>query len=217
MAVGLIIYAYRNTKDTVDIEFRIHINEELIRETTYGEPPTFAIWIEHPVDHSSKTIFVTNRAGLGDWEGKAEVPSALPMWFNTFQLDKGLNSNDNTSEPSITGATPQPGYFVTRARVEANSSWICWIEVNLSGDYNDFYPEFEYSRSYEDLYGTGQPALLYKVEVNGVIGNSYAPDPVGMSIHSISEIIQPINGITTAQDIFDEIDINIVRPQPKIF
>jgi len=51
---------------------------------------------------------VTRRAGIGDWEGKASVPDALPRWFELFTVnDKGQDGKDAIKEPSlfITGAT----------------------------------------------------------------------------------------------------------------
>jgi len=44
----LIFYAFAGTWNKTDIEFRIHINEQLLRESTFGESPTFAIWLEEP-------------------------------------------------------------------------------------------------------------------------------------------------------------------------
>ncbi|MBK8884884.1 MAG: hypothetical protein IPN67_21795 [Bacteroidales bacterium] len=70
IAVCLVIYAYVRTINKTDLEFRIHINEKLVRESTFGESPTFAIWLEDPLAGTVKTIFVTSRAGLGDWKVK---------------------------------------------------------------------------------------------------------------------------------------------------
>ena len=34
-----------------------------------------------------QTVFVTKRAALGDWEGKASVPVALPKWFEVYKSE----------------------------------------------------------------------------------------------------------------------------------
>ena len=68
VAGGLVLYAFARTINKTELEFRIHINEKLVRESTFGESPTFAIWLEDPVTGKVKTIFVTSRAGLGDWK-----------------------------------------------------------------------------------------------------------------------------------------------------
>ncbi|MDD2497560.1 MAG: hypothetical protein PHY90_05450, partial [Desulfitobacteriaceae bacterium] len=57
----LVAFAYIRTWGKTEIEFKIHINEELILQSVYGESPTFAIWLENPDTGDSKTIFVTNR------------------------------------------------------------------------------------------------------------------------------------------------------------
>lgn len=216
-----ILYAYRGTWGKEDIEFRIHINEKLVRETVYGESPTFAIWLEDPETGVDRTVFVTRRAASGDWEGKAEVPAALPLWFEVYKKEQGaghLPTYDQPAPIAITGATPRPGYFTTRARVKEGSSWICWIEVNLSGDYNEYYRQYDPVTHAEDTYGTGQPALVYKATIRAVKGTVVIPEIAGMSVPEAPEgpILQPLKGITTAKNIFDEISIAVVKPKPKI-
>ncbi len=224
LAIAIIIavlYAYRGTWGKTDIEFRIHINEQLVQESAFGEPPTFAIWLENPVSGDKRTVFVTRRAAIGDWEGKAEVPVALPQWFEVYKAENETNELpgfEKEASISVTGATPKPGYFVTRARVDAGSKWICWIEVNLSGDYNEFYQEYNQVEKIEDEFGTGQPALLYKAELVAAKGTVIIPEIAGITMVNSPDghILQPLNGITTALSIFDEISITIRRPNPKI-
>ena len=86
----LVIIAYSRTWGKTDIECKIHINEQLVLESVYGESPSFAIWIENPENGMMKTIFVTSRAGLNDWEGKTEVPVALPAWDEINEKEKEL-------------------------------------------------------------------------------------------------------------------------------
>ncbi len=221
VVAAVILYAYRGIRGKVDIEFRIHINEQLVRETVYGESPTFAIWLEDPATGKSKTIFVTRRAAAGDWEGKAEVPVALPLWFEIYKEETrsaNLPTYDHPAPIAITGATPQPGYFTTRVRVDAGSSWICRIEMNLSGDYNEFYLQYDPEKKVEDAYGSGQPALVYMAKLKAVEGTTVIPQIEGMSVPGAPgrHILQPVKGITTAKDIFDEISIAVVKPKPKI-
>lgn len=217
----LLLFAYRGTWGKTDIEFRIHINEQLIRESTYGESPTFAIWLEDPLTGTRQTVFATRRVAEGDWEGKAEVPVALPLWFESYKIEHNTRNLPNYNNPApmaITGATPKPGYFKTRARVNTGSQWICWVEVNLSGDYNDHYQEYDEIRQIEDEYGTGQPAIVYRAEINADEGKTTIPEIAGMCIQNTPDgkIIQALTGITTARDIFDEISIVTVKPNPKI-
>jgi hypothetical protein len=212
----LVFYAYARTWGKTEIEFRIHINEELVLKSVYGESPTFAIWIESPETKKTKTIFVTSRAGVNDWEGKVEVPTALPAWDSINRKEKKSNQADMDID-AVTGATPQPGYFTTRVRVNPESKWTCWIEMNLAGDYNEHYKEFDEESKTTDEFGTGQPAIVYKADIEAVNGNTVVPEVVGMSIlKEEREIVQPLEGITSALDVFDEIAIVIVKPRPKI-
>jgi hypothetical protein len=217
----LVLFAFARTWNKTDIEFRIHINEKLIQVSTFGEPPTFAIWIENPETKVTQTIFATRRAASGDWEGKAAVPAALPRWFEVFKIENQSKNVPNYEKPAplaITGATPKPGYFKTRVRVTPGSKWNCWIEVNLSGDFNEQYKEFNEEQKMTDEFSTGQPALLYKAEIEAVKGKIIKPEIFGMSLLDPKEgnIIRPLKGITTAADIFDEISIAIIKPTPRI-
>lgn len=218
---GILLYAYRGTWGKTDIEFRIHINEQLVLESAFGESPSFAIWLEDPLTGRNQTVFVTRRAAVGDWEGKAEVPVALPVWFEVYKIENETEDLPNIEKPApvaVSGATPKPGYFKTRARVDSGSKWICWIEVNLSGDYNDSYQEYDQIEKIEDEYGRGQPALLFKAELEAIEGIVMTPEIAGMCVLDAPEgnMIQPLKGITTALRIFDEINIAIVKPNPKI-
>jgi len=218
---GVVLFAYRDTWGKTDIEFRIHINEQLVRESVFGESPSFAIWLEDPATGIEQTVFVTGRAGAGDWEGKAEVPVALPLWFEVYKTEnetKDLPNYEKAASLTVTGATPKPGYFTTRVRVNSGSEWICWIEVNLSGDYNDYYPSFNQITMTEDEFGSGQPALIYKAKIKADEGIEIIPEIAGMCVLNTSDgnIIQPQKGITSATSIFDEISIVVVKPKPKI-
>jgi len=221
VAAGLVIYAYRGTRGKTDIEFRIHINQQLVQESAFGESPTFAIWLEEPSTGRCKTIFVTRRAALGDWEGKAEVPSALPCWFEVYKSEnqtRELPGVEKQAPVAVTGATPEPGYFITRARVGAGTSWKCWIEVNLSGDYNEHYQEYNEEAKTIDAFANGQPALIYSVVIDAVEGSAVTPSITGMCLPDSpgDSLIRPLKGITTAKSVFDEINITLKKPNPSI-
>lgn len=221
LAGALLLFAYRGTRGKVDILFRIHINEELVRESAFGEVPTFSIWLEDPSTGACQTVFVTRRMGEGDWEGKAEVPTALPFWSEVFRKENETKAEDPgavQASIAVTGATPEPGYFTTRTRVKTGSDWICWIEMNLSGDYNSHYRAYDQVEMKEDVYGTGQPALVYRALIRASEGIEISPGIEGMSVNNPADgpLVRPLEGITTAAEVFDEISISVVRPNPKI-
>lgn len=218
---GLILFAFAKTWNKTEIEFLIHINQELVQQSAFGESPTFAIWLEDPGNGLTHTAYVTRRAGVGDWEGKKEVPVALPLWFEINKAEKQRKSSDAENfqdEMFITGATPVPGYFRTRVRVQPGSQWICWIEVNLAGDYNDAFQEYNPETHIQDEFATGQPALLYRAEVEVLKEGNVVPKISGMCIFNKENkvTVVPLHGITTATEVFDEISITVVRPKPRI-
>lgn len=215
---ALVLYAYSNSWGKTELLIRIHINEELVRESGFGESPTFAIWLEKPETGETHTIYATRRAADGDWEGKAEVPVALPKWFSTRKSVSNIEAESGNVD-GYSGATPKPGYFTKSVQIAPGSKWNCWIEVNLSGDFNENYSESKNSENEADKYLSGQPALLYRAEIIGNIGNTVVPVIVGMTMVSsdTGKIVRPVEGITTAAKIFDEISLSVVRPKPKIF
>lgn len=215
------------TRGRTLIQVDIHQNKKLIHLSTFAEPPQFAIWLENPVTQELKNIFVTHRVAVGDWEGKANVPVALPQWFRLFRGNSnssgsaesaGLYSSQKNNDLVISGATPKADFFSIRVEVKPESEWICWIEMNLAGDFNEAFPEFDIETLTEDEFSNGQPALLFRSEVKAIENSSFIPvitaqtiwDDGSVSVESVSE------GITTARYVFDTINISVIRPKPKL-
>ena len=218
---GLVIFAFVRTLNKTELEFLIHINEELVQHSVFGESPTFAIWLEDPDNGQTYTAYATRRVATGDWEGKADVPVALPLWSEIFKSEKNNRSGDAGQagdELISTGATPLPGYFRSRVRVNPGSNWICWIEYNLSGDYNETYPQYNPETHAEDEWGTGQPALLLKAEIEAVKDRVVVPEIAGTCVldQEGKALVEPLHGITTATEVLDEISISVVKPKPRI-
>jgi len=212
---GFVIW---RTKGRVQVEFNIHINQNTIYLSTYSEPPQFAIWLENQRNGQCQQVFVTYRVSRGDWEGKADVPVALPRWKAIFR--DGVTQNVRSDEEiAISGATPKDEYFRVRAEVKPGSEWICWIEMNLAGDYNEYYPQFNRISLQEDEFACGQPALLYRAEIKAEEGLEFVPDIASMSLWEDGQnrLAAVDETITTAKDVFDEISITIIRPKPVIF
>lgn len=213
---GIVIF---RTYGRTLIQFSIHQNKEIIRLSSFAEPPQFAIWMENIKTHKLKTVFVTSRVSKGDWEGKANVPVALPGWFEIF---RGKNSSyeviEDEAYSAVTGATPKDDYFTAQVEVEPGSEWFVWIEMNLAGDFNDDFPEFNAETLKEDAFSCGQPALLYKAVIKAEEGRTIKPEIVSQSVweNGISSIEPVSKGITTASHVFDEIQIAVVRPKPKL-
>jgi hypothetical protein len=149
------------------------------------------------------------------------VPVALPKWFAINKVQNPTLESaqqENAETDAITGATPQPGYFVTRVQVPPGSRWNCYIEMNLAGDFNEHYRVYNEEQKTSDEYMTGQPALLFKTEITAEEGYVSVPEIIGMSVLDSkgSDRIKPLEGITTATDVFEEMEISVQKPKPHI-
>lgn len=215
LLAGIACFLVVRTWSRTQVEFNIHMNKEAIYLSAYAEPPQFAIWLENARNGKLKQVFVTYRAGENDWVGKANVPIAIPHWSEVFCRADSEERNDCDG---ISGATPKDEYFRIRVEVPPGSEWIGWIEMNLAGDFNEYYPFFNRETLQEDEYSCGQPALLYRVEIKAEKGNRYTPELVGMSLQKegANRLLQVDSTITTAKDVFDRIDIQVINPKPRL-
>jgi len=218
VAAGIVVL---RTRGRTLIQIDIHQNKKIIHLSNFAEPPQFAIWLENTATGELKTVFVTHRVAKSDWEGKASVPVALPLWYKLFREKKSageIPAAHKKSDMAITGATPKGDYFSIRAEVEPGSEWICWIEMNLAGDFNDAYPEVDLKTLREDEFSNGQPALIYKARVKAILDMKFTPELVSQSTWTKGIVnVEPVSdGITSAKSVFDDIRISVIRPKPKL-
>jgi hypothetical protein len=216
ITAGIVIFS---TFGRTQLQFDVRQNKEIIHLSTFAEPPQFAIWLENAGSHKLKTVFVTSRVSKGDWEGKANVPVALPRWFELFRGEnQSFDLAENDEFSAVTGATPKDDYFSVRIEVEPGSEWICWIEMNLAGDYNESFPEFDLESLKEDEFSCGQPALLFKAAVEAKEGLKFTPVLEAQSVweKGVNRVEPVSDGVTTARNVFDDIQITVIRPKPKL-
>ena len=219
VVIMVLVYELIITIGRTQIQINIRQNEELIYLSTFAEPPQFAIWLENADNKKCETVFVTHRAGVGDWEGKADVPVALPRWFELFKVSKGENADVDKDPPIIvSGATPKENYFSVRAEVKPGSKWICWVEMNLAGDFNEAFPEMDMESLKMDEFSNGQQALLYKCELIAEEGSNYDFELVAQAVWEDGETqVEPVSeGVTSAKNVFEELNIEVIRPKPKL-
>ncbi len=208
-----------STCGRTQLQVNIHQNKELIYLSTFAEPPQFAVWLEDPETQQRMTVFVTHRVAVGDWEGKANVPVALPRWFELFKVNESGQADAEKVPPlAVTGATPKDDYFSVRAEVKPGSRWICWVEMNLAGDFNDAFPREDIQNFQVDEFSNGQPALLFKAQVTAEEGQAFNFELAGQSVWENGETrVEPVSdGITTAKDVFDIMNIEVIQPKPKL-
>ena len=200
------------------LEFDIHQYKDLIVITPFSEPPQYAIWLEDPVSHKLQTISVSYRSATGDMVGKAECPACLPRWFEIYEQETGNvgpPTQDSPAPEAITRATPQDENFKIRYEVEPGSRWICWLEMNLAGDFNEKYQEYDPEAKTVDWDYDGQPSLIYRAEITATPGKEFVPQLYGQATLE-GKIVRPVSDdVTTARNVFKSIKIRVVRPEPS--
>jgi hypothetical protein len=221
LIIATVIILVTRIRGRILFQVDIHQNKELIQLSNFAEPPQFAIWLQNKETDELKTVFVTHRVAVGDWEGKPNVPVALPQWFRLFRgngKNKKETADAKKSDLVVTGATPKDDYFSIRVEVKPGSKWICWIEMNLAGDFNEAFPEFDRAAFKEDEFSNGQPALLFKTDIEAVENMKFTPVIDAQSIWDDGDVkIEPVsNGVTTARKVFDNIQISVLRPKLKL-
>ncbi len=162
--------------DYATLTFSLSLDLDVYDSTDYGEPPQFAIWLENPDSNEIRTIWVTYRMGKGIWKGKMECPVALPYWVSRYNKETSTVGPPTFREPladAVTGATPKHDFTVT-TNVEPGSSWNYFLEINVSGDYNQHFPAMRENGA-PDPQANGQPSLIYKGTIESLNGKTDTP------------------------------------------
>jgi hypothetical protein len=195
--------------------FTIHQERDIYDRSDYGEPPQFAIWLEDIETGNIKTVFVTHRTGMGDFEGKAECPVSLPAWIGAFRKETGREDIPTIQKPAyiaVTGATPKVPDFSARVTIPADSRWNYYVELNVSGDYTPEFPMLK-SDGTLDYQGNGQPSIIYIGEITGIPGDKSKPELIGRSeqLYLSTEINPDLKGIRNAKEVFSKILVTCVE------
>jgi hypothetical protein len=203
--------------DGLSLEFRITQDLDIIKHSLFAEPPQFAIWLEDPDTGKYKTVYVTRRSAAGVWVGKTECPDCLPRWFEIFRAEagrEGFPSQDNpVPDYVIAGPTPKTKTFAIQKEVAVASRWNCWVEMNLAGDFNDAYQEYDPEKKYVDVDLSGQPPLLFRANVEAHPGKTFTLELVGqVSLNANGTVsIGPVSeGITSARNVFRVIQVRVI-------
>ena len=173
----------QDVDEKVKLIFTFHQSRDIYDKSSFGEPPQFAIWLEKQDSHEVKTVFVTFKTGTGEYEGKIECPVSLPVWIGVYRQETGRDDFPRPWEPffdGITGATPKIEDIKISVEVQKEISWFYFIEMNVAGDYNKYYPYIS-SKKKIDNHGNGQPSLVYNGEIVSQIGEVSKPELIGRS------------------------------------
>ena len=199
--------------DEVILEFKIHQEQSIYKESIYGEPPQFAIWLEDVNTRKIQTVVVTRKTGTGDFEGKARVPVALPAWIEAFRRETGRDDFPTPDHPVtdhdiISRPTPKISEFSYQIRVSEDLKWRYYVEVNVAGDFTSEFSSLD-DNGAPDRHGNGQPSIVYRGEIISTPGNRSTPDLIGRTrqMYFSPEIIPDLKNIGSAQKVFREIKV----------
>ena len=109
---------------------------------------------------------------------------------------------------AVSGATPKDGIFTVDTKVPIGSGWAYYIEVNISGDYNEAFPYWSKS-GYPDSEGNGQPSIVYQGNIVADENTLSIPKLIGRTEQRkpINFLIPNIDQITTAKMVITNIRV----------
>lgn len=202
-----------NEADLGQLQFRLRFDPAVYSITKYKKPPQLAIWLEQPATGVIRTVWVSDCTGAGTWRGKTICPVSLPCWVSRYNQESGTKGDPSKERPvadAISQPTPKDEFQVS-ADVPAGSVWDYWIEVNVSGDYNEAFP-VETSDGRKDQAGNGQPSLVYRGNITAVAGAKSEPKLLGRTEQheATDRINESLDGITTAKGLLSKIDATCV-------
>jgi len=204
-----------NNSGQVTLKFSLRLDPDVYGASYFKKPPQFAVWLENESNKTIRTVWVTYYTATGDWGHGIVRPVSLPHWVSRWNRETqslGDPTPDNPAVDAVTGATPRT-VFVVKTEVEEGGVWDYFIEVNVSGDYNDTFPAVKNDGT-PDENGNGQPSIIYKGRIAAVPGNRSTPRLAGRTDQwqSVDYIITDMRGITTAKDLFSEIKVSCQAP-----
>jgi len=193
------------------LTFELELDKHTYQDSNWGEPPQIAIWLEEVGTDNIRTVCVTRRTGKGKWLGKAKCLVSLPYWVSRYNKESGTTGPPSPRQPvvdAITAATPKQG-LVAMTTVPAGSKWNYFIEINVSGDFNNIFP-WMIADGAPDPDGNGQPSLIYRGQIKAVAGEKDVPKPIGRTKQwdPVDYIIPDLNGMTKAQELLSKIEVS---------
>ena len=191
----------------ISVGFNAEAYKSLFLKKLY---PTYVIWAVNKKTGEVRTIYITGKAGTGEWMMADERPSSVPVWYGMKKKEA------ETPVDSITGATPSGEMFTHYWQVPGsmmNARIDIYLEVNVSFDYNDFYREEakEGEPGYSDV--NGQPSLIWMATLEtGKKDVAISPKLIGHGhvLGENHEIDRDLSKITTAKTIFQHVDISYI-------
>jgi hypothetical protein len=200
--------------ESVQLTLSMKIPRDVWVMTDWSQPPQVAVWLEDPSGSTVWTLFVTHRTGAGDWKGKAGCDVSLPYWVGRYNVETGTSGPPTFQRPvvdAISQPTPKESLVVTTA-VPAGSQWRYFIEVNVSGDFNEAFPERR-DDGRPDEAGNGQPSLVYEGSIRAIPGQQDTPKLIGRTeqFRAVAKLNDDLSGITIAKKLLTNMAMSCSR------
>ena len=239
----IIKHREKGAPETVTLEFTLYQSPDIYMRSYGRKPPQFAIWLEDSARQKIKTVYVTYKAGTGNWEGIKENPIALPYWNSRRAVETGDVEKSTVEDKELdvvtgatpkfwrtirrilpfmsgwldamTGATPKDNEIRKSINVWVQSEWNYYIEVNCAGDFNDDFP-MVLDDGTSDHQGNGQPSVIFKGNIVAETGQTNSPVIIGRTDQwqPTDEINADLIGITTADKLLTNISV-VCQQKPK--
>jgi len=233
----------KGAPETVTLEFTLYQDPDIYMRSYGREPPQFAVWLEDSARKKIKTVYVTHKAGTGNWEGIKENPIALPYWNSRRAVETGDVEKPTIEENNLdvvtgatpkfwrtirrilpfmsgwldamTGATPKDNEISKSINVWAKSEWNYYIEVNCAGDFNDDFP-MVLDDGTSDHQGNGQPSVIFKGSILAETGQNSTPILIGRTNQwqPVDSINTDLSGISSASRLLTNISATC-KQKPK--
>jgi hypothetical protein len=192
----------------VTLSFSLSLDPGIYKQTKYKKPPQFAIWLEDAAGAKIRTVWVTDKTGTGDWCGEIVRPVSLPYWVSRWKEETGSSgfpTPENPAVDAVTGATPVQ-HFACEIKVPVNTTWNYYIEINVSGDYNDAFAAV-LKDGRPDRHGNGQPSIIYKGQITALPGLRSVPQLIGRTdqMESVNHVNPDLEGISLAKNLLSKI------------
>lgn len=187
---------------------------------SYTSIPQVAVWIETMDGQYIDTLYVTGKSAnsnFGSEDGElVRRPEALPYW----SFSRGIQEEDGYFAPSInnadldgvTGATPLNDSLIALTAPKMGS-YRLMLEVNRSYDFNEYYSKdrFPEDATYSGSGSSGQPSLIYSVDIDSNSSGKYLMELIGHGHHSGQDgkLYTDMSGITTAKELLSFIVVEL--------
>ena len=200
------------------IEIKLTYNLEVYEKPSFFLPksyPTYAIWLEKQSSGTTKTMYVTAKAGQNKWILADSRPESLPIWYGVLKKESqdGLLNIDAISGATQSGETAVIYWPVPTELL--NKSVDIYIEANNSYDYNEYYSKKRDAAVYSGE--NGQPSLIWKATfaLNDEDIEGVEPDIIGHGhvLGKDHQVYPDVSHITSARETFQYIGISYIAKQ----